>query len=67
MSADGSTETGDVAAGSGYYSESSPACFFGYADGAPPTSIRVHWPAGATTEYPFTPNSTSLVLGPPQP
>jgi hypothetical protein len=67
VSADGSTETGDVAAGSGYYSESSPACFFGYADGAPPTSIRVHWPAGATTEYPFTPNSTSLVLGPPQP
>jgi hypothetical protein len=48
---DGSIETQEVAAGSGYYSQSSPACFFGYPEGTPPRRITVRWPSGETTEH----------------
>jgi hypothetical protein len=61
---DGTSESSDVAAGSGYYSESGPACYFGYPEGAPPKVVRVRWPSGTTSEYPFTPNTTSLTLSP---
>jgi hypothetical protein len=47
--ADGSTQTSEVCAGSGYYSQSTPACFFGYPDSNPPKHIRVRWPSGLTT------------------
>jgi hypothetical protein len=47
--ADGSTQTAEVSAGSGYYSQSSPACFFGWPDATPPTSLRVRWPDGTTS------------------
>ena len=60
--ADGSTQTGEVSAGSGYYSQTTPACFFGYPDANPPRIIRVRWPSGLTTEHRFTTGATSLIL-----
>jgi hypothetical protein len=47
---DGRTETGEVSAGSGYYSQSTAACFFGYALSDPPKILHVFWPDGTTTE-----------------
>ena len=44
--ADGSTQTSEVYAGSGYYSQSTAACFFGYPEANPPRHIRVRWPSG---------------------
>jgi enediyne biosynthesis protein E4 len=64
---DGSTETSEVCAGSGYYSQSTPACFFGYPEGTPPRRIRVRWPSGETTEHDFPANSSTLVLPGPRP
>ena len=65
--ADGATETSEVYAGSGYYSQSSPACFFGYPEATPPRRIRVRWPSGATTEHAFSGDAAALVLSaPPQ-
>jgi hypothetical protein len=61
--ADGSTQTSEVYAGSGYYSQSSPACFFGYPDSNPPRRLRVRWPSGATSEQDLSakpPSSLSL-------
>ena len=47
--ADGTSQTAEVAAGSGYYSQSGPACFFGWPDATPPRRLRVTWPDGAGT------------------
>jgi hypothetical protein len=63
---DGSSQTSEVHAGSGYYSQSTPDCFFGYPEGAPPRRIRVRWPSGTTTEHAFPANSTTLVISAPQ-
>jgi hypothetical protein len=54
MLTDGSTQTSEVAAGSGYLSQSSAALFFGYSDGNPPREIRVRWPDGNTSTQPWT-------------
>jgi enediyne biosynthesis protein E4 len=62
---DGSTETSEVYAGSGYYSQSTAACFFGYRDSDPPKKIRVRWPAGAATESDFSEGSPTVVLSAP--
>jgi hypothetical protein len=59
---DGSSRACEVFAGSGYYSQSSPECFFGYPDGDPPRRITVRWPSGTTTEHAFTPGTATLVL-----
>jgi hypothetical protein len=59
---DGSTRNSEVYAGSGYYSQSSSACFFGYSDANPPRRVRVRWPLGMTTQHVFPPGSSSLVL-----
>jgi hypothetical protein len=50
--ADGTTEAGEVGAGSGYYSQSSAALFFGSTDRNPLRRVRVQWPSGATTMSP---------------
>ena len=63
--ADGSTQTSEVYAGSGYYSQSSPACFFGYPDSNPPKHIRVRWPSGAATVFDGPPPSATLSLSAP--
>jgi hypothetical protein len=63
--ADGSTQTSEVYAGSGYYSQSAAACFFGYPDANPPKQVRVRWPSGVTTEHSVPPKSTALLIAPP--
>jgi hypothetical protein len=47
--AKGSTQTVEVSAGSGYYSQSTAAQFFGTTAANPLKQIRVRWPSGATT------------------
>ncbi len=51
--ADGTREAGEISAGSGYLSQSAPACFFGYGDGNPPRRITIRWPDGHTTTEPW--------------
>jgi hypothetical protein len=63
--ADGSTQTSEVYAGSGYYSQSTAACFFGFPDGNPPKNVRVRWPSGVTTEHGLPPGSSTLTLSAP--
>jgi len=63
--ADGSTQTSEVCAGSGYYSQSTAACFFGWPDSNPPTLIRVRWPNGTTSEHKPPSHSGSLTLSAP--
>ena len=65
--ADGTTQTSEVYAGSGYYSQSSAACFFGYTDSNPPKTVHVRWPSGATTEHAVPTAATTLTLAPPVP
>jgi hypothetical protein len=62
---DGSTQTSEVYAGSGYYSQSTAACFFGYLDSNPPKRIRVRWPLGATTEQDCERGARTLTLAAP--
>ena len=59
---DGTALVNEVYAGSGYYSQSSPTCFFGYKDTNPPRQIRIRWPSGKTTLHSFPPKSSSLVF-----
>ncbi len=63
---DGSTQTAEVYAGSGYYSQSTTACFFGYPDSTPPRLIRVRWPSGLSTEQAAPAHATSLILSAPE-
>jgi hypothetical protein len=51
--ADGSKQTVEVQAGSGYYSQSSAACFFGYPEANPPRKLLIRWPDGRTTFQPI--------------
>jgi hypothetical protein len=60
--ADGSTQTMEVQAGSGYYSQSSPTSFFGYPDTAPPRRLRIRWPDGSTSTQPIPPGATTLTI-----
>ncbi len=62
--ADGSTQTGEIEAGSGYYSQSSPAWFFGWLDANRPQRLRVRWPSGASTEHVILPGVTTLDFSP---
>ena len=59
---DGATQTTEVQAGSGYFSQSSPACFFGWPDVDPPKKVRIRWPDGKSTERLVPVNTTSLLL-----
>jgi hypothetical protein len=49
---DGTTQAAEVCAGSGYYSQSTAALFFGSADRNPLRRVRVQWPSGGTTTSP---------------
>jgi enediyne biosynthesis protein E4 len=62
--ADGTTEAAEVYAGSGYYSQSSPACFFGHPEANPPVEARVRWPSGASTRSAVPPQAATLTLSP---
>ena len=61
---DGSTQTAEVFAGSGFCSQSSPDAFFGYPDINPPKSVSVRWPAGSTSTHPVPAHATTLTLAP---
>jgi hypothetical protein len=63
--ADGTIETAEVYAGSGYYSQSTPACFFGYPDSNPPKSIHVRWPDGKTSEQAAPSGVSRLMISMP--
>lgn len=63
--ADGTSETCEVYAGSGYYSQSSAECFFGYPAANPPRTIRVRWPNGAISTHPFAHSTHTLLLNAP--
>lgn len=60
--ADGSTQTGEIHAGSGYMSQSAAACFFGWSDANPLRKVRVRWPSGASTEYDVPSESSTLIF-----
>lgn len=62
---DGATQVAEVHAGSGYYSQSTAACFFGYPDSNPPVRVRVRWPSGASTAHEGPGRSRNLVLSAP--
>ncbi len=59
---DGSRQTSEVAAGSGYYSQSSAACFFGWPEGNAPRKLHVHWPSGEETDHAVPAQSIELTL-----
>jgi hypothetical protein len=61
---DGLTQTSEVYAGSGYYSQSTAVGFFGFPDASPPRAVRVRWPSGLTTEHRVPAGSNTLVLTP---
>ncbi|HVU18500.1 MAG TPA: FG-GAP-like repeat-containing protein [Candidatus Didemnitutus sp.] len=46
----GANRMAEVAAGSGYNSQSAPMVFFGWTEADPPTRVQVRWPSGNTTE-----------------
>jgi hypothetical protein len=63
--ADGATQTSGIFAGSGYYSQSSTACFFGGAAANPVRKLRVRWPSGETTEHAVPAGATTLTVSVP--
>ena len=50
---DGSAQTAELSAGSGYFSQSGARVFFGYADDSPPSRLRIRWPNGRESEQVF--------------
>ncbi len=65
--ADGTSRTSEVYSGSGYYSQSTSACFFGYPDGFPPQKAIVRWPSGSASEHAVPAGSAELLLYQPKP
>jgi len=65
--ADGSTQTGEIHAGSSYYSQSSAACFFGSPDANPVRRVRVRWPfeGAPVTLHDVPPRTPTLTLPAP--
>ncbi len=61
----GARQAAQVHCGSGYYSQSAPACFFGWRDGNPPGRLRVRWPSGEETIHPFVPGLATVALTAP--
>jgi hypothetical protein len=63
--AEGPAQTAEVHAGSGYLSQSTAACFFGYPGSNPPVRVRVRWPDGSTTAHDVAGRPNHLVLSAP--
>ena len=59
--ADGSSQSGEVGAGSGYLTQTSATTFFGYPDTAPPVHLRVRWPDGRETDHAFPTTPPTLL------
>ncbi|HEY4989235.1 MAG TPA: CRTAC1 family protein, partial [Opitutaceae bacterium] len=64
---DGSTQASEVCCGSGHFSQSTSACFFGYSESGPAVRARVTWPSGATTVHAVPGGPGALILSAPQP
>jgi enediyne biosynthesis protein E4 len=64
---DGRRQVAEVAAGSGYLSQSAPTLFFGAPADNPPKRIQVRWPSGMTTEHAPIPGETNVSLTAPPP
>ncbi len=60
--ADGSRQTAEIFAGSGYYTQSTPACFFGWTDANPPRRLHLRWPNGSTSTAEVPANSVTLTI-----
>jgi hypothetical protein len=65
--ADGTAQASEVAAGSGYLSQSTSGLFFGYADRNVPREVTVRWPDGRTSVHPWTQTPGKLILAAPSP
>jgi hypothetical protein len=63
--ADRATQTSEIAAGSGYWSQSSAACFFGYTEANPPAAVEVRWPSGASTRHEVAAGATRMTISAP--
>ncbi len=61
---DGSTQTVELQAGSGYFSQSAPVAFFGWPAANPPRGLRIRWPDGKITTHTVSPGATTLALSP---
>jgi hypothetical protein len=64
--ADGSVQTAEVAAGSGYFAQSTATQFFGFPDSARPQEIKIRWPDGRENVHTFevAPTKTLLIPAP---
>ncbi len=64
---DGTAQTSEVFAGSGYLSQSTATLFFGYLEGNPPRDITVRWPDGRTSVQTWTQPVSKLLIRSPAP
>src|SRR6185312_16112158 len=48
---DGSSQTAEIHAGSGYRSQSPPLAPFGFPNSNPPASLSIRWPNGASSAH----------------
>ncbi|HTL67368.1 MAG TPA: FG-GAP-like repeat-containing protein [Lacunisphaera sp.] len=62
---DGTRQTVELQAGSGYYSQSSATAFFGWPDATPPRQLHVFWPDGTVTNMNVAPGTASLMVPKP--
>jgi hypothetical protein len=58
--ANGSRQTAEVQLGSGYFSQSSETCFFGFPDANPPKRLTIRWPDGHTSNQPVPPKARRI-------
>jgi hypothetical protein len=63
--ADGSAQTLELQAGSGYFSQTSAMAAFGWPDGNPPKALRVRWPDGTESAHAVDGAQPVLTLNPP--
>jgi hypothetical protein len=61
----GAVQAAEAHAGSGYFSQSSPACFFGWTEADPPVGADVRWPDGSLTRHDMAGKSASVTLAAP--
>jgi len=59
---DGTAQAAELAAGSGYLSQSEPLAFFGYASGNEPVNVEVTWPGGKKTTHPLQAGAPIVTL-----
>jgi hypothetical protein len=51
--ADGSSQTAEIAGGSGYFAQSTATVFFGHPEGVSPRDLKIRWPDGRETVQTF--------------